>query len=65
MAKFLQRDQSQMYLLAPDLRDWLPEGDLTHFVHVLQVRDIRFDAIRGEGFYGFWWKGRLAARLEV
>ena len=32
MAKFLQRDQSQMYLLPPDLRDWLPDDDLVHFV---------------------------------
>ena len=32
MPKFLQRDQSQQYLLPPDLRDWLPEDDLAHFV---------------------------------
>ena len=32
MRKFLQRDQSQLYLLPPDLRDWLPEDDLSHFV---------------------------------
>ena len=32
MAKFVQRQQSQLYLLPPDLRDWLPEDDLAHFV---------------------------------
>ena len=32
MAKFVQRHQSQLYLLPPDLRDWLPEDDLAHFV---------------------------------
>ena len=32
MPKFLQRDQSQLYLLPPDLRDWLPEDDLARFV---------------------------------
>ena len=32
MVKFVQRDQSQLYVLAPDLRDWLPEDDLAHFV---------------------------------
>ena len=32
MPKFVQRDQSQLYLLPPDLRDWLPEDDLAHFV---------------------------------
>ena len=29
MPKFVQR---QLYLLPPDLRDWLPEDDLAHFV---------------------------------
>ena len=32
MPKFVQRHQSQLYLLPPDLRDWLPEDDLAHFV---------------------------------
>ena len=32
MPKFVQRPQSQLYLLPPDLRDWLPEDDLAHFV---------------------------------
>ena len=32
MPKSLQRDQSQLYLLPLDLRDWLPEDDLAHFV---------------------------------
>ena len=32
MAKFVQRDQSQLYLLPPDLREWLVEDDLAHFV---------------------------------
>ena len=32
MAKFVQRDQSQLYLLPPDLRDWLAADDLVHFV---------------------------------
>ena len=32
MPKFVQRHQSQLYLLPPDVRDWLPEDDLAHFV---------------------------------
>ena len=28
----MQRYQSQLYLLPPDLRDWLPADDLAHFV---------------------------------
>ena len=32
MAKFVQRDQSQLYLLPPDMREWLAENDLAHFV---------------------------------
>ena len=32
MPKLVQRHQSQLYLLPPDLRDWLPEDDLAHVV---------------------------------
>ena len=32
MPKFVQGDQAQLYLLPPDLRDWVPEDDLAHFV---------------------------------
>ena len=32
MPKFVQRDQSQLYLLPPDLRDWVAADDLAHFV---------------------------------
>ena len=32
MAKFVQRDQSQLYLLPVDMRDWLAKDDLAHFV---------------------------------
>ena len=32
MPKFVERDASQPYLLPPDLREWVPEDDLAHFV---------------------------------
>ena len=32
MAKFVDSGQSQLYLLPVDMRDWLPEDDLAHFV---------------------------------
>ena len=32
MSKFVQADRDQPFLLPPDLRDWLPEDDLAHFV---------------------------------
>ena len=32
VAKFVERDQPQLYLLPVDMRDWLPEDDLAHFV---------------------------------
>ena len=32
MAKFVERDQSQLYLLPVDMREWVPEDDLLHFV---------------------------------
>ena len=52
MPKFVQRHQSQLYLLPPDLRDWLPEDDLAHFVveAVERVRLERFQVNeRGTG----------------
>ena len=47
MPKFLQRDQSQLYLLPPDLRDWLPEDDLAHFV-VEAVASVPMESFRLE-----------------
>jgi transposase len=32
MSKFISDDRSQPYLLPHDLRDWLPENDMAHFV---------------------------------
>ena len=32
MSKFVQSNRHQSLLLPPDLRDWLPEDDLAHFV---------------------------------
>ncbi len=32
MAKFVPGDQSQLYLLPVDMREWLPADDLAHFV---------------------------------
>ena len=32
MSKFIEADQSQAYLLPPDIRDWIPDDDLAHFV---------------------------------
>ena len=32
MAKFVERDQSQLYLLPVDMWEWVPEDDLSHFV---------------------------------
>ena len=30
--KFVSADRNQRLLLPPDLRDWIPEDDLVHFV---------------------------------
>ena len=32
VAKFVERELSHLYLLPVDMREWLPEDDLTHFV---------------------------------
>ena len=32
MSKFIDCERNQAFLLPPDLRDWIPEDDLAHFV---------------------------------
>jgi transposase len=32
MSKFINCERNQAFLLPPDLRDWIPEDDLAHFV---------------------------------
>ncbi len=32
MSKFVDGERDQVFLLPPDLRDWIPEDDLAHFV---------------------------------
>ena len=32
MSKFVDCERDQAFLLPPDLRDWIPEDDLAHFV---------------------------------
>ena len=32
MSKFVDCERDQAFLLPPDLRDWVPEDDLAHFV---------------------------------
>ena len=32
MSKFIDCERAQAFLLPPDLRDWIPEDDLAHFV---------------------------------
>ena len=32
MSKFVDCARDQAFLLPPDLRDWIPEDDLAHFV---------------------------------
>ena len=47
MARIVQSDQPQRYLLPPDLRDWLPDDDLVHFVveAVERVPMLAFDGV--------------------
>ena len=45
MNKFVFSDRTQPYLLPPDLREWLPEDDLAHFV-VAAVERVPMNAFR-------------------
>ena len=48
MNKFVFSDRTQPYLLPPDLREWLPEDDLAHFV-VAAVERVPMSAFRVNG----------------
>lgn len=45
MATFVPFDRSQAYLLPPDLKDWLPDDDLAHFV-VAAAERVGLDAFK-------------------
>ena len=42
MPKFVQRHQSQLYLLPPDLRDWLPEERYNRILWIGVVRQVAY-----------------------
>ena len=46
MQNFVQGDRNQPYLLPPDLREWLPEDDLAHFVVVAAVERVPLSQFR-------------------
>ena len=45
MTTYVPFDRSQPFLLAPDLKDWLPEDDIAHFI-VAAVDRVRLGAFR-------------------
>ena len=47
MENFVQADRNQPYLLPPDIREWLPEDDLAHFV-VAAVERVPLNQFRSE-----------------
>ncbi|MFQ6007244.1 MAG: IS1182 family transposase [Woeseia sp.] len=50
MSKFIQADRNQPFLLPPDLRDWIPEDDLAHFViEAVERVDLKHFKINARG----------------
>src|SRR5579863_8516944 len=45
MTTYMSFDRNQPFLLPPDLRDWLPEDDIAHFI-VAAVERVRLGAFR-------------------
>src|SRR5579863_5598054 len=45
MTTYMPFDRNQPFLLPPDLRDWLPEDDIAHFI-VAAVERVRLGAFR-------------------
>ena len=48
MASFIPFNRDQAFLLPPDLKSWLPDDDLAHFV-VAAVERVPLSALRGAG----------------
>lgn len=57
MANFISDDRSQRLLLPPDLRDWVPEDDLAHFI-IDAVDRVRL------GSFQVNWKGTGKAQYH-
>jgi len=50
MTRFVNADRDQTFLLPPDMRDWVPEDDLCHFVIEAAARvDMRAFAVNTRG----------------
>ena len=47
MATFVPFSRDESFLLPPDLRDWLPEDDLAHFI-VAAVERVPLDAFQAK-----------------
>ena len=45
MSKFFDCERNQAFLLPPDLRDWIPEDDLAHFV-IEAVERVEMSALK-------------------
>jgi transposase len=45
MTTYVPFDRDQAFLLPPDLKDWLPEDDIAHFI-VAAVERVRLGAFR-------------------
>jgi hypothetical protein len=48
MVNFIAFNRDQAFLLPPDLKAWLPENDVAHFV-VAAVERVSLDSVRGRG----------------
>lgn len=66
MANFIPYDRTQGFLLPPDLRDWVPEDDLTHFIIEASERvDIRAFKVNWQGTGKAQYHPRMMLALLV
>lgn len=66
MANFIPYDRTQGFLLPPDLRDWVPEDDLAHFIIEASERvDIRAFKVNWQGTGKAQYHPRMMLALLV
>ena len=66
MIRFVPSDRSQVFLLPPDLRDWVPEDDLAHFIAEAAARvDLQAFKVNARGTGSAQYDPRMMLALLI
>ena len=66
MMRFVQSDRRQPFLMPPDLRDWVPENDLVHFIiEAVERVDMKKFAVNSTGSGSAQYDPRMMLALII